>query len=71
MVSIKLLMEPIVNTIKNKCSEIKNNSLQNIMTLDTLECNSMMSKYEGDERPRVKVTQNDIEQSFLYDTGVQ
>jgi hypothetical protein len=33
------------------------------MTLVTLVCNSKMSKYEGDNRPRVKVTQHDIEQS--------
>ncbi len=71
MGSIKLQMEPIVNTVKNKCSEIKNNSLQNIMTLITLVCNSTTSKYEGDDRPRVRVTQENIEQSFLYDTGAQ
>ena len=70
MGSIKLHMEPIVNTIKDKSSEIKN-KFQNIMTLVTLLCNSKMAKYEGDNRPRIKVTQNDIEQSFLYDTGAQ
>ncbi len=41
------------------------------MTLITLICNSTTSKYEGDNRPRVRVTQNQIEQSFLYDTGAQ
>ncbi len=70
MGSIKLHMEPIINTVKDKCSEI-NQTFQNIMTLVTLVCNSKMSKYEGDSRPRVKVTQDDIEQSFLYDTGAQ
>ncbi len=71
MGSIKLHTEPIINTVNNKCSEIKNNSLQNIMTLITLVCNLTTSKYERDERPRVRVTQNNIEQSFLYDTGAQ
>ncbi len=70
MGSIKLHMEPIINAVKDKSSEI-NNTFQNIMTLVTLLCNSKMAKYEGDDRPRVKVTQNDIEQSFLYDTGAQ
>jgi hypothetical protein len=64
-------MEPIVNTVKDKCSEIKKNSLQTIMTLITLVCNSTTSKYKGDDRPRVRVTQENIEQSFLYDTGAQ
>jgi hypothetical protein len=41
------------------------------MTLITLVCNSTMSRYEGDNRPRVRVTQDDIEQSLLYDTGAQ
>jgi hypothetical protein len=41
------------------------------MTLFTLVCNSTTSRYEGDNRPRVKVTQEDIEQSFLYNTGAQ
>jgi hypothetical protein len=27
--------------------------------------------YEGDERPRVRVTRDDIEQYFLYDTRAQ
>ncbi len=71
MGSIKLQMEPIVQTVKNECSKIKNNSLQNIMTLITLICNSTTSKYQGDNRPRVRVTQDQIEQSFLYDTGAQ
>jgi hypothetical protein len=70
MGSIKLHMEPIFHTVKDKCSDI-NNKFQNIMTLVTLVCNSRMAKYEGDSRPRVKVTQNDIEQSFLYNTGAQ
>jgi hypothetical protein len=67
MGSFKLHMEPIVKTVKNKCSKIKNNSLQDIMTLIILVCNST-SRYEGDNRPRVRVTQENIEQSFLYDT---
>jgi hypothetical protein len=67
---IKLHMEPILNTVKDKCSKIKK-SFQNIMTLVTLVCNSATSKYEGESRPRVRVTQNDIAQSFLYDTGAQ
>jgi hypothetical protein len=56
MGSIKLHMEPIVHTVKNKCSQIKTNTLQNIMTLITLVCNSTTSKYKGDARPRVRVT---------------
>jgi hypothetical protein len=71
MGSIKLHMEPIAKTVVNECSKIKNNALQNIMTLITLVCNSATSRYEGDNRPRVKVTQNNIEHSFLYDTGAQ
>ncbi len=71
MGSIKLHMEPVIDTVVNECSKIKQNSLQTIMTLITLVCNSTSSKYEGDNRPRVRVTQEDIEQSFLYDTGAQ
>jgi hypothetical protein len=41
------------------------------MTHITLVCNSTTSSYEGDERPIVRVTKNDIEQSFLYDTRAQ
>ncbi len=41
------------------------------MTLITLVCNSTTSRYKGDNRPRVRVTQEDFEQSFLYDTGAQ
>jgi hypothetical protein len=41
------------------------------MTLITLVCNSTTSRYEGDKRPRVRVTKNDIKQSFLYDTQAQ
>ena len=41
------------------------------MTLITLVCNSTTCRYEGDERLRVRVTRNDIEQSFLCDTGAQ
>jgi hypothetical protein len=63
MGSIKLHMEPIINTVKDKCSEI-NNSFQNIMTLVTLVCNSTTSKYEGDSRPRVRVTQDDMSSLF-------
>jgi hypothetical protein len=71
MGSIKVHMEPIVKTVKNECYKIKNNSLQNMMTLITLVCNSTTSRYEGDNRPRVRVTQENIEQSFLYNTGAQ
>ena len=31
----------------------------------------VQSKYEGDDRPRVRVTKDDIEQSFLCDTRAQ
>ncbi len=71
MGSIKLQMEPIVKTVVNECLKIKNNALQNMMTLITLVCNSTTSRYEGDSRPRVRVTQENIEHSFLYDTGAQ
>jgi hypothetical protein len=41
------------------------------MTLITLVCNSATSTYEGDNRPRVRVTQENIEQSFLCNIGAQ
>ena len=72
MGSIKLHMEPIVDTAKkivSKCSQINNSTFTNVMTLITLVCNSTTSRYQGDDRPRVRVTKDDIEQSFLYDTG--
>ena len=74
MGSIKLHMEPIVNTVNkiaSKCAQINTSTFNNVMTLITLVCNSTTAKYEGDHRPRVRVTRDDIEQSFLYDTGAQ
>ena len=74
MGSIKLHMEPITRTIKNvtqTISQINANFVQSILTLVTICCNSTKARYTGEERPRVKVTQRDIELSFLYDTGAQ
>ena len=74
MGSIKLNMEPIMNTMSNvtqKISQINATFIQSILTLVTICCNSTKAKYTGEERPRVKVTQRDIELSFLYDTGAQ
>jgi hypothetical protein len=61
---VKLHMEHIVNTarqISSKCCEINNSTFNNVMTLIMLMCNSTTSRYEGDERPRVRVTKDDIE----------
>ena len=74
MGSIKLHMEPITRTIRNvtqTISQINANFVQSILTLVTICCNSTKARYTGEERPRVKVTQRDIELSFLYDTGAQ
>ena len=64
MGSIKLHMEPITRTINNvtqTISKIIANFVQSILTLVTICCNSTKAKYTGEERPRVKVTQRDIE----------
>ena len=61
-------------TIKNvtqTISQINANFVQSILTLVTICCNSTKARYTGEDRPRVKVTQRDIELSFLYDTGAQ
>jgi hypothetical protein len=74
MGSIKLYIKTIVNKVKqiiSKSTQIINSIFNNIMTLITLACNSTTSKYEGDDRPRVSVTKDDIEQSVLCDTGAQ
>ena len=74
MGSIKLHMEPIINTISNvtqSISQINASFIQNLLTFITICCNSTTARYTGEERPRVKVTQRDIEMSFLYDTGAQ
>ena len=74
MGSIKLHMEPITSIIENvtqTISQINANFVQSILTLVTICCNSTKAKYTGEERPRIKVTQRDVEFSFLYDTGAQ
>ncbi len=74
MDSIKLQIDFIVNTVNkivSKSANINNSTVYKIMFLITLVCNSTSSQYKGDDRPRVKVNKNDIEQSFLYNTGAQ
>ena len=69
MGSIKLHVEPITCTITNvtqTISQINANFVQSILTLVTMCCNSTKARYTGEERPRVKVTQRDIEFSFLW-----
>jgi hypothetical protein len=41
------------------------------MILITLVSDSTIPRYDGDERPSVRVTKDDKEESFLYDTGAQ
>jgi hypothetical protein len=46
-------------------------NFNNIINFITLVCNYNTVNYEGDDQPRVRVTKNDNEQTFLYDTGAQ
>jgi hypothetical protein len=41
------------------------------MTFITLLYNSATTKYEGNERPIVKVSKDDVKKSILYDSGAQ
>ncbi len=50
---------------------LKKLTFNKVMPLITLVCNSMTSRYKGHERPRVRVTKDNKEQSFLDDTGAQ
>jgi hypothetical protein len=74
MGSIKLHIEPIVHTAKHitpKCLQKNNSTFNNIMTHIPLVCNSTTSRYNGGDMLGVKVTRDDTEHYFLYNTEAQ
>ena len=52
-------------------SQIKAKITNSMFTLITLLCNTTVASVSNSVRPRVKVSQRNIEDSFLYDTGAQ
>ena len=52
-------------------SQIKAKITNSMFTLITLLCNTTFASVSNSVRPRVKVSQRNIEDSFLYDTGAQ
>ena len=64
-----------INRTFTKCvssvSQIKSNIANSMFTLITLLCNTTFSSINTSVRPRVTVSQKNIDDSFLYDTGAQ
>ena len=64
-----------INRTFTKCvssvSQIKSNIAISMFTLITLLCNTTFSSINTSVRPRVTVSQKNIDDSFLYDTGAQ
>ena len=64
-----------INSVVTKCisnvSQIKAKITNSMYTLITLLCNTTFASVNTSVRPRVKVSQRNIDESFLYDTGAQ
>ena len=68
---VSLQAGPIYRTVKQNVSQINEKITNSMFTLITLLCNTTFASVNTSVRPRVKVSQKNIDESFLYDTGAQ